>query len=164
MNPDATLDWKLGDASVFEPAHQPDVVVCIGAEWVWHDFRGTARALASMLDPGGVAVIGAARLHHDADAEATTVTHGAIDTIDDMVAGLGDAGLVPQHRLDPTDKGWDDYLGQTRDAARQWRERYPGSKADQWVEDQAEWWQARQRDRGVMGWSVWVTQKTSATE
>lgn len=164
LDPDATLGWKLGDASAFGVADVPDIVVCVGAEWVWHDFRGTARALASMLKPGGVAVIGAARLHHEADAAAVAMTHGVIETIDDMVADLSDAGLVPRHRVDPTDQGWDDYLARTRDAARQWQARYPGSRADQWVADQAEWWQARQRDRGVMGWSVWVTQKHGETE
>lgn len=160
----STLRWVLGDAASHEVVVRPDIAICVGAEWVWHDFRGTARALAAMVDVGGIAVIGAARLHCQANPEAVLATHGAIETIDDMAASLAEVGLTPLHRVDPTDSGWDAYLAQTRVAVNAWQRRHPGARSEQWVIDQSEWWAARQRDRGVIGWSVWIAQKSLVTE
>lgn len=164
LDPSAQLTWLLGDAKEYRAPRAPDVAVCLGAEWVWHDFRGTARALSSMLEPGGISVIGAARLHHRADPDNAASTHGVIDTIDDMAQSLAQVDLVPLHRVDPSDAGWDSYLARTRAAAAEWREHYPGERSEMWVADQAEWWTARQRDRAVIGWSVWVAQKRRSTE
>ena len=52
--PNGTLQWVLGEARDYFPVHASDIAVCIGAEWVWHDFSGTAKALAARLAPGGV--------------------------------------------------------------------------------------------------------------
>lgn len=157
--PDAAMRWVLGDAAAFDPGPHPDIAVCIGAEWVWHDFSGTARALARLLRPGGVAAIGAARLHHDADPQGVRRQYGRIDTVDDMREILGDNGLEPLHRVDPDDAGWDDYLARTAAAASSWAARHPGARAQRWLDEQDDWQAARERDRGIIGWSVWIARK-----
>jgi len=162
--PDAVIQWVLGEARDYAPGQQPDVAFCLGAEWIWHDFSGTARALANHLEPGGVAVIGAPRLHLQADSGAVSRQFGAIDTIDDMAATLAKHSLIPFHRVDPDDAGWDDYLDRTAVAAEQWRQTNPGQRAEQWIAEQADWRIARERDREVIGWSVWVARKGRATE
>lgn len=156
----STLQWVLGEASDFHPDHGYDRAVCIGAEWVWHDFGGTARALAQRLRPGGVAVIGAARLHTDANAGQVRSERGAVETIDDQAALLGRHGFEPVHRVDPDDAGWDAYLERTRLAAQVWATRYPGAASDRWLEEQADWQAARERDREVIGWSVWIARRS----
>ncbi len=161
---DADLTWVLGEAREFTTDPAPDVAVCIGAEWIWHDFSGTARALSQRLGDGGVAVIGAARLHHRADAERVAQDRGRVETVDDMRAQLGRYGLTPVHRVDPDDAGWDNYLAATADAAESWAIEHPGPRAEQWVEEQADWQAARDRDRDVIGWSVWIARKSTPTE
>lgn len=159
----ADIRWVLGDAGHFVPEPAPNIAVCVGAEWVWHDFPGTARALAGLLQPGGVAVIGAARLHHDADPEQVLRRRGRVDTLDDMREMLTRNGLEPVHRVDPDDAGWDDYLQRTALAASDWAQRHPGERAQRWIEEQAEWHAAREHDREVIGWSVWIARKRPAS-
>jgi len=155
----ASLSWILGDARFYEPDRTPDVAVCIGAEWVWHDFNGTVRALANRLGDGGVAVVGAARLHHSANADQVLKERGRVDTIDDMRQMLATHGLEPLLRIDPDDAGWDAYLARTATAATEWAALHPGSRSDQWLEEQADWQAARERDRDIIGWSVWAARK-----
>ena len=162
--PNARLHWVLGEARSFTTTPAPDVAVCIGAEWIWHDFSGTVRALSQRLGPGGVAVIGAARLHKNADQDEVRAKRGFVESLDDMHDTLQHNGLVAQHRVDPDDAGWDAYLARTATAAADWAERYPGPRADKWVEEQADWQQARDRDRDVMGWSVWIARKDRPSE
>lgn len=157
--PGADLEWVLGEARDFRVDPAPDVALCIGAEWVWHDFGGTCRALAERVAPGGVVAIGAARLHHDADPNTVTAERGVVETIDDMAAALQQHGLTPNHRVDPDDAGWDTYLEDTAIAAAEWASGNPGERADRWVEEQADWQAARDRDRDIIGWSVWIAHK-----
>lgn len=159
----ASLRWVLGEARAFRP-EPADVAVCIGAEWAWHDFRGTARALAEQTRGGGLVVVGAARLHLDADPTETRRSRGSIDTIDDMRVHLEDVGLHPVHRIDPDDAGWDAYLEGTARCVDQWAASHPGPRSEQWIADQREWQAARDRDRAVIGWSVWVARKQSSPE
>jgi SAM-dependent methyltransferase len=161
--PTARLRWVLGEASDFVSDIQPDVSVCIGAEWVWHDFRGTARALAEHLGPEGVAVLGAARLHTAADSDLVRRERGVVETLDDQRDVLRDFGFEPIHRVDADDAGWDSYLSRTADAARSWADLYPGPASDQWVHDQADWSAARENDREVIGWSVWIARLDRAS-
>jgi len=161
--PNADLRWELGEARDYLPEPRPDVAVCIGAEWVWHDFTGTARALSQQVAPGGVVAIAAARLRHGADQAAVTANHGTVETVDDMAATLQRFGLVPVHRVDPTDDGWDGYLARTAVAVEQWRQLYPGDRAERWASEQRDWQAARDRDRHITGWSVWVAHKARAS-
>jgi len=157
----STLRWVLGEARDYRPASPCDVAVCIGAEWVWHDFRGTARALAERLQSGGVAVIGAARLHTAADPDRVRRQRGAVETVADQRALLEHFGFEPLHRVDPDDAGWDAYLARTAAAARDWAVLHPGQASDQWLAEQDDWQQAREHDREVIGWSVWVARQTN---
>jgi SAM-dependent methyltransferase len=173
------LGWTLGEAKHFLPSAPLDIAVCLGAEWLWHDVRGTARALRDHLGDGGVAAIGAPRLHFDADNVVTNSTdtdntdtdralveptRGVIETIADQDGMLNELGFDVMHRIDPDDAGWDAYLASTERAAAHWAERNPGTRAQQWQADQREWQEARDRDRDVIGWSVWIARKRSATQ
>ena len=155
------LRFVLGEAKDFRPDAPVDAAICIGAEWVWHDFSGTVRALSERCAPGGLVVVGAARLHVAADQSTVRRTHGFVESIDDMAATLKQHNLEPVHRIDPNDAGWDSYLERTRHAARAWATLYPGERSDQWLTEQADWHDARERDRDVIGWSVWVARRSA---
>jgi hypothetical protein len=110
-----------------------------------------------------VAVIGAARLHKNADQDDVRAERGFVESLDDMQEKLLLHGLVAQHRVDPDDDAWDAYLGSTAKAVIDWAELHPGPRASRWLEEQADWQHARDRDRDVMGWSVWVARKDRAS-
>ena len=74
---------------------------------------------------------------------------------------LATHGLVPVHRVDPDDAGWDAYLARTAQAAADWAVAYPGPRADRWIEEQADWQAARERDRDVIGWSLWIARAST---
>jgi len=158
------LQWFLGEAKDFFPKTTADVVVCLGAEWIWHDFRGTVRALRQRLPNGGTAVIGAPRLHHGADRDTIAASHGVVETVSDHAEVLRDHGFAIRHRIDPDDAGWDAYLQATEVAVKQWAQQFPGERSQQWVREQRDWHDARERDREIIGWSVWVAEKPSETE
>ena len=71
---------------------------------------------------------------------------------------LNEAGLTLDYRIDPTDDDWDAYLENTRSAVGEWAQR-GGARAQEWIDEQRDWHQARERDRDVIGWSVWVARK-----
>ena len=156
--PDADLTWVLGEAKEFTTAIPPQVCVCIGAEWVWHGLSGTASALARRVAPGGMVVLGAARLHLGADQAKVRSEHGYVDTVDDVAVLLDHNQLDVEHRIDPSDDDWDAYLERTRQAAGEWAQR-GSSRAQEWVDEQHDWHLARERDRNIIGWSVWVARK-----
>jgi len=156
--PEADLTWVLGDAKDFRTEPAPDVCVCIGAEWVWHGLPGTVQALSRRIEAGGRVVLGAARLHLRADQDKVRAERGFIETVDDVARLLNQAGLVLEHRIDPTDDDWDAYLERTRQAAGEWmRDGRP--HAQEWTDEQRDWHEARERDREIIGWSVWVARK-----
>lgn len=146
----------LGDAKRFTPPRPVNRVVCIGAEWVWHDAKGTARALRKLCADDGLVVVGAARLHHDANQIDVGSSHGVVPSVDDIEQAFRGVGIEPVHRVDPSDDDWDNYLAETAQAVAAWQAMHPGPRAERWRDEQQEWLAARERDRGIMGWSTWV--------
>lgn len=153
------LRWVLGEARDFGTDSQWDVVACMGAEWVWHGFNGTVRALAQRVQPGGRVVIGAARLKDGCDPAAVSKSHGRLETVGEKEAMLAAYGLVPVARIDPDDAAWDAYLGRTKTSIDRWVAAMPGGRSDEYVEAQQEWLQARERDREIIAWSAWVARR-----
>ena len=149
--------WLLGDArQAVDNIGLVDLVVCIGAEWIWHDFDGTVRALAESVKPGGQFVVGAERLHLAAEPAEVRRRWGAVATAAEREAALRALGLDLVARIDASDAGWDAYLARTAEAARSWAARYPGERSDRWLAEQADWQAARDRDREIIGWSLWI--------
>lgn len=157
---DADLHWVLADARRYGEGQQFDIVTCLGAEWVWHDFNGTARAVAARTRPGGRAAIGAGRLHHRASQETVARERGRVETIAEQREMLRRHGFEVTGRIDPTDADWDGYLQGTADAAQIWAQRYPGARSERWMAEQQEWQAAREADRGIIGWSTWLLRRT----
>lgn len=157
--PDAKLHWVLGEARNYVIDRQFDIVTCLGAEWIWHGFNGTVRAIATRTRVGGRAAVGAARLSHGADAADVAARHGHVETVDEMENTLAKYGLELIDRIDPDDANWDDYLERTATAARTWAVDHPGPRAERWLADQQDWKEARERDREIIGWSVWVVRR-----
>lgn len=155
---DAEIRWILGEAQHFVPVAPADVAVCIGAEWVWHDINGTIRALGERIAPEGRVVVGGGRRHHAA-TQHQVEQRGRIESIEEVEAMFIKQGFSIHHRIDPDDAGWDAYLADTKHAAQAWASQHPGPRADRWIEEQADWQAARERDREIIGWSLWIASR-----
>jgi len=157
---ESSLRWVLGEAREYGKDRAWDVVSCMGAEWIWHGFNGTARAVAERLRPGGLAIIGAARLKDGCDPAHVSASHGRLESLVEEEAILASHGLSTIWRLDPDDAAWDAYLARTATSIAQWAAEVPGGRTAEYVAAQQEWIDARERDREVMGWSAWVATAT----
>jgi len=152
---DADLRWVLGEAQRFDLAAKANVAVCVGAEWVWHDINGTIRALREMVAPNGMLVVGAARRHFAATNEQVSA-RGRIESVEEIEAMFTNHSVRVRHRIDPDDAAWDEYLNETKLAAEVWANQHPGPRADKWQREQRDWQDARDRDREIIGWSLWI--------
>ena len=107
-------------------------------------------------------MIGAARLHTAADADQSAErTWGGRNHRRPARTCWLRTVWCPVHRVDPDDAGWDAYLARTAQAAADWAVAYPGPRADRWIEEQADWQAARERDRDVIGWSLWIARAST---
>lgn len=152
--------WHLANGATWrapEPAY--DRVVCLGAEWIWHGMTGTIAALAERVTSCGRIAFGGPRLHHDADPDITTVEFGKLHTADDVENRLTECGFDVVERVDPGEQGWLAYLERGRNDALAWQKMYPGDRAESYLQAQSEWFDSYERDRSVVGWSVWVADR-----
>ena len=102
------VDYKPNDAELF------DVASCIGATWIWGGYRGTLRALKSMVKPGGLVAVGEPYFmqppHPDYlaiegfDADAFNTHRG------NVVTGEGE-GLTYLYSIVSNADDWDRYEG-----------------------------------------------------
>lgn len=151
--------WLLTDAARRDLVDIADRVVCLGADWIWHGMAGTVAALALRVTPGGRVAYGGPRLNFGADPATVTVEFGRLDTVAGVEARLAECGLSLVERIDPGETGWVAYLDRGRECAAEWAELYPGEKSERWVAEQAQWRADFERDREIVGWSVWVADR-----
>lgn len=159
--PDARLRWVLTEAKHWLVPEPVDALTCLGADWIWHGTAGTLAAMAERVRPGGRVAIGSPRLHFDGDPEAVSKEFGKVDTVADIDALVRSNGLEIVTRIHPDDAGWDRYMDRCEANATAWVERYPSERADRWLDEQQDWRDARERDRSLIGWSVWVAERVS---
>ncbi len=152
--PDAALSWLLADGVHHQPSCAANLLICLGAEWIWHDLGGTARALRDRGSSGSTLVVGAGRRH---DAADPATLPGRIDCSADQRAQLTALGLRVDAELRPDDQDWDRYLGRCAAAVRSWAHDGDSCAGKRWQHAYDEWLAARDNDRGIMAWSVWVT-------
>lgn len=154
--------WVLAEAARWPVAEPSDCVTCIGADWIWHGMHDTIAKLKDRVAPGGVVAYGGPRLHFDADPEYVSRSHGQLDTAIDVERRLVECGFRVLTRIDPGEQGWVNYLERGRRDVEAWAERHPGPRAERWLAEQQDWTDHFERDRSVVGWSVWVAESVPA--
>lgn len=152
--------WHLAEAAAWPVVRRYEVVTCIGAEWIWHGMHSTIAALAERVEPGGLVAFGGPRLHFDADPEFVSQVFGSMDTADEVEQRFAECGFDVRSRIDPGEAGWRSYLTRGNQDVQDWARRHPGLRGEQWIADQQEWVEHYERDREVVGWSVWIAQAT----
>lgn len=151
------IEWWLGDGRSL-PGTGWSTAACLGASWIWHGFRGTARALRDRVRPGGRIAVGDLRLRDGADSNALP---GSVPTRAEQLGALTGLDLRPIAEVTASDASWRAYrdrvvanaasyaLGAEGDPERDRR-----AMAGEWVED-------LERDRRTLVWSVWIAQRRS---
>lgn len=155
----AELSWVLCEAKTWAVDTPFDVVTCLGADWIWHGTKGTIAAMVERLGDGGRLAIGSPRLHFDADPGTASEQFGALDTAADIERMLKSQRLEILERVDPDDEGWDGYMERCVANAQEWLKRYPGEFGEKYLAEAQEWAAVRERDREIIGWSVWVARR-----
>jgi len=151
------IEWWMGDGRSLSGTGW-GAAACLGASWIWHGFRGTARALRDRVLPGGRVAVGDLRLREGADPDALP---GTVPTRAGQLEALTDLGLRPIAEVAASDASWRAYrdrvlanaasyaLGAEGDPDRDRR-----AMAREWIED-------LERDRRALVWSVWIAQRRS---
>ena len=153
--------WILAEAAKWPVPGRSDCVTCLGADWIWHGMHGTIPKLVDRVVPGGVVAYGGPRLNFNADPAYVSAEFGQLETAGEVEARLAECGLRLIERIDPGEAGWLSYLERGRVDVAAWAERNPGERADRWVAEQQDWADHFERDREVVGWSVWVAEPVS---
>jgi len=153
------IGWTIGDAKHHGEGRSHDLVTSLGATWIWHGSRGTVRAVAERLAPGGRMAIGDMHLRDERTTEEVVEHYGAIDSVGIIESYYAEAGIELIGRVATTDEAWDDYLARTRASASAWAQMYPGERADRYLAEQQDWERFHERDRDVLTWSVFVGRK-----
>ncbi len=157
-----TVEWRVGDALAESDPDRWDIVVSLGAAWLWGGFAETAAALSSLTKPGGRLAIGDLRLRSEADraelAEAGSPT-AAADTGPEQKDVLRGYGLSPLREVIAAEGAYWSYLRLAAAAAEAYAAVHPEhdyrAVADLWLEE------FRQEQRHLR-WTVWVVRKESA--
>lgn len=156
---DARLRWVLCDAKHWPVDDPVDVATCLGADWIWHGTKGTIAAMAARVAVGGRIAIGSPRLHFDTDPGTASAQFGVLDTADDIGEMLEAHDLEIIERVDPDDVGWDGYMERCIANAEEWLAAHPGPRAEKYLGEARDWAAVRERDRSIIGWSVWVARR-----
>lgn len=153
------LRWMVGEGkqAPVEPLH--DLVVCLGATWIWHGTNGTVREIAARTAPGGRVAIGDMQLRPGRDPDEVAKEYGTVVSDAEMDETFDRHGLDVVGRVYTADESWDAYIDRTGADAASWAERYPGKRAEAYRTEQATWLTAHERDRDILTWVVWVGRK-----
>jgi SAM-dependent methyltransferase len=122
--PDAAVTFLEDDGAAYAAAPGTvDLAMCVGASWVFGGHRGTLRALARWVRPGGQVLVGEPywrQLPEPAYLAASGLAADSFATHAENVAIGLEEGLTPLYTLVSNEDDWDRY------EALQWRaaERY----------------------------------------
>ncbi len=108
----ATIEFVQADAVRWRPNRMPDLAMCIGATHVFGGIAEASRALAELVPPGGVVVLGHGYwrcIPAAEDLEAFGMEASELTDLDRMVEHVEGQDLVPVAVQPSTQAEWDDY-------------------------------------------------------
>lgn len=160
--PEARLTFLEMDGAQFDAEEGSfDLAMCLGASWVYGGYRGTLRALARLVRPGGQMAVGEPYWRTTPSPEylaAAGLRADEFGTHAENVAAGVEEGLVALYTLVSSEDDWDRY------EALQWRaaERYAAANPDDPDVPELLRKVRHSRDtylrwgRQTLGWSVYV--------
>ena len=160
---DSLIDCVRADASAYplEPDRY-DVVMCLGASFIWNGLGGTLEALRPAVRPDGFLVIGEPYWRRWPLPEAYQPDAGEdFETLSGVVQRIEAGGLEPVLMIDASLDDWDRYETQHWLAADAWVRAHPSDPDADEIRSRA----ARQRERylrherELLGWAIFAGRK-----
>ena len=160
--PNAVLSFLELDGGAYEaPAGSFDLALCVGASWVFGGHRGTLRALARWVRPGGQVLVGEPFWRRPPERgylAASGLEAGSFATHAGNVSTGLEEGLTPLYTLVSNEDDWDRY------ESLRWRaaERYAAAHPDDPDVPELLAMQRHARDiylhwgRDVLGWALYL--------
>jgi SAM-dependent methyltransferase len=117
--PNAKIDFQEIDGANYDGSPESfDLVICLGASWIWQGHVGTLKALARWTKPGGEILVGEpfwSQEPEEAYLKAEEVHRDTFGTHFQNVQTGIDIGLTPLYSMVSNGDDWDRY------EALQWR-------------------------------------------
>ena len=112
--PDADIRFveMKGEEYTLDDEDPFDVVMCIGASWIWQGYQGTLRALRRFVKPGGLIVSGEPYWRQPPDdryLEIEDLKRDEFPTLSEFYENLEPAGLACVWMRGVTEQEWDRY-------------------------------------------------------
>ena len=148
------------EATTFElEAERYDVVLCLGATFIWRDLSGTLEALTPAVRPSGHAAIGEVYLHKRIPDGVRG--YEAFVSLSETAARFADAGLELTAFIASSSDDWDRYESLHWRAVDDWLEASPNDpdaeefrrRNETYRRDYFEW------SRETLGWGIFVARK-----
>jgi SAM-dependent methyltransferase len=158
----ARFDVVEADAREFriEP-ERFDVVLCLGATFIWDDLQGTLEALVPAVRPGGYLAVGEPYWRQwpvpvNVDAQSFVPLPDTVDVIER--AGLAVVALIASSLDD-----WDRYETLHWQAAEEWLREHPDDPAAAAIEEQHREYRRRylEHRRDLLGWALFAGLKAA---
>lgn len=160
--PSAHLAFQEIDGAKYEGRPDAfDLVICLGASWIWNGHRGTLTALTRWSKPGGQILVGEPFWQREPDAEylkAAEVSQGTFGTHFQNVQTGIELGLTLLHTMVSNGDDWDRYEGLQWRAAEEWVRANPADQDRNSVLERT----GRARDaylrwgRDTLGWALYL--------
>ena len=168
--PAADLTFIEGDAGVHEPGGgSVDLAACLGASWIWGGHEGTLTALARVVRPGGLVLVGEPYWKQQPELPYLEATGLGADLCSDLHGNVAIAerlGLRTLAVLPSRDEDWDRYESLQIRAAERYAVAHPedpdapGIRAEQRraFEAYLRW------GRDTLGWAMYLFRVDDADE
>jgi SAM-dependent methyltransferase len=163
--PNAGIEFREIDGAAYDGAPESfDLVMCLGASWIWQGHKNTLAALARWAKPGALVLGGEPFWMREPDPEylkAIEVTREMFGTHEANVRTGIALGLTPLYAMVSNGDDWDRYDGLQWMASERWARANPNDSDRDGVIAECR----KHRDaylrwgRDTLGWSLYLFRK-----
>lgn len=151
-----SLQWWLGRGEELSEEPQWDVLLCLGASWIWDGFEGTVRAMVQRATPAGLIAVGDVQRKSSASPESVAGAFGDVLTRDEQLGVLERIGLSHLVELQSSPGAWDAYQRRIAESVDAYATAHRGEQAEQFRRDQAQWTREHGEAAELINWTVWI--------
>jgi len=141
-------EWQLVE-------HEWDVVLCLGATFIWGDLDGTLAALVPAAKPGGHVVVGEPYWREAPPNDVDTMGYVSLE---ETVERFESAELTTLGVIASSQDDWDRYESLHWRAVEEWLEEHPGDPEAALIRQQHEHHKRAylETTRELLGWAILV--------